>query len=215
MTAKDIIVALESNYQTADFTVPNIYFFGHPYSETDFLVVQKSGYIYDIEIKISRSDFRADFKKEDKHSILSTGAYISKHNSFYFKDDKRIRVAKGQPIPKSRPNRFYYAVPEGLIKKSEVPKYAGLLYIKPSGSVVKVKEAPLLTKEKTAFHEVLARKFYYSYLELKQFKSNNGISKLNTYIRQLEKKVDEQEKRIQALQLDKMSLKYDLEDCKK
>ncbi len=45
----------------------NSYIFGW---ESDYFGISKSGYIYEIELKISRSDFKADFKKTLKHSIL-------------------------------------------------------------------------------------------------------------------------------------------------
>lgn len=190
MTSKDILNALEKHYDNAAYTVSNIYFFGHPYSETDFLVVQKSGYIYDIEVKVSRSDFKADFKKVDKHSILRLGGYTKPHRVGY-KHEGKIKLARiGEIIPFHPPNRFYYAVPEGLITKKEVPPYAGLLYIKPDGKVVKIKEAPLLTKVKTPYEKVFANKFYYAYKELKRFKEENGIGKLNSYIKALENKLN-------------------------
>lgn len=82
-----------------DIIIPN-YFYGH--YEMDLFRLVKSGYITEYEIKISRSDYFADFKKYKKHErFLDKTCY---------------------------PNRFYYVVPEDLIKESEVPKYAGLIY---------------------------------------------------------------------------------------
>ena len=41
------------------------------FSESDYLCITKSGYIHEIEIKISRSDFANDFKhKKEKASIV-------------------------------------------------------------------------------------------------------------------------------------------------
>jgi len=61
-------------YSNARYKVSNSYVFRHDW-ETDFFVLQRSGICYEIEIKVSRSDFFADFKKKDKHDILRTGHY--------------------------------------------------------------------------------------------------------------------------------------------
>lgn len=120
--------------------------------ETDFFVQQDaSGYAYEIEIKISRSDFFADAKKIDKHSIIEHGFYMDRS----FKKEHKFR-----------PHRFYYCVPENLISVSEVPKYAGLMYINQSG-IFEAKKAPLLHKEKLDFRPVLCDKFYYYNAELR------------------------------------------------
>ena len=70
---------LEKRYDlnNVKYTAGNLYLFRHNW-ETDFLVVQKNGYCYEIEIKISRSDFFNDFKKKDKHTILNEGVYMQK-----------------------------------------------------------------------------------------------------------------------------------------
>lgn len=91
----------------------------------DFLYFTFSGYTVEVEIKISRSDFLADFKKP-KHNLLKL---------------------KPKDYEKSVANRFYFAVPEGLITKEEVPDYAGLIYVKKYRCEV-VKKAPLNHKFK-------------------------------------------------------------------
>ena len=75
--------------------------------ESDTLLVTKSGYAYEIEIKISRADFKNDFKhKEKKH---------------FFLEGKGMKDALGREYDdRWRPNYFYYAVPEGLISPDEV-----------------------------------------------------------------------------------------------
>lgn len=190
MTAKDIEKYLYDKYSTSLYNVSNIYFFEHPYKETDFLVIQNNGHIYDIEIKISKADFKADFKKISKHSILDKGTYVRPYTTFGRKlvDGEREIYLPLTPIPaKNRPNRFYYAVPENLINVKEIPSYAGLLYIKANGEIIKVKEAPLLTKEKVEYSNILARKFYFDYLELKKIKSEEEYKTMSKYIKYLEK----------------------------
>ncbi len=88
------------------------------YREMDVISL-KSGLLYEYEVKISRSDFLADAKKQ-KHHFNGT---------------------KGEIVPAWNPNYFYYACPEGLIKLEELPKNAGLIYIVNDGCVFK-KKAP-------------------------------------------------------------------------
>lgn len=50
----------------SDIMVPNVSWGLLPY-EADFVVISKSGYMTEIEIKRSWEDFKADFKKDHKH----------------------------------------------------------------------------------------------------------------------------------------------------
>lgn len=83
-------------------------FKGHGFEESDVIAISGSEVVKEFEIKISRSDFKADFKKKRKHDRLQNP---SKYRT--------------QCIP----NKFYYVCPEGLIKPEEVPEYAGLIYV--------------------------------------------------------------------------------------
>ena len=155
MTAYDIQQALRAKYSnTAKYIVSNAYVFGSNYGETDIFITQRdSGYCYDIEIKVSKSDFKADFGKVKKHEILSTGERILK--------GKRYELAPESVKHNFRPNRFYYCVPKGLINISEVPAYAGLMYVDEYGYTKIVKEAPFLHREKLDVERVLCEKFYH------------------------------------------------------
>lgn len=112
--------------------------------ESDLLAVNKdSQYITEYEVKISRGDFKADFNKFDKHKIISD---CRKYN---FSADI--------------PNYFYYATPIGLLDKSEIPEYAGLIEIGIGINITK--RAPILHKEKINKEIVdnLLKKIYYKY----------------------------------------------------
>lgn len=139
------------------YEMENLFVFGW---ESDYLCITKSNLIYECEIKISRSDFQNDFKhKKEKHLLLES-------------------KEKDASEDNKKPDYFYYAVPEGLITKDEVPEYAGLIYVsKTSGSnnvfstCTVVKQAPRLKKEKTDLGSLnLMDKFYYSY---RQWKGNS------------------------------------------
>ena len=162
---KSIQKNLEKRFDSGNikYTVGNLYLFKENW-ETDFLVVQKSGYCYEIEIKTSRSDFFNDFKKENKHLILNEGVYMKKKYRYHTDPETRKRISEqyyDRTEWKFRPNKFYYCVPEGLIKVGEVPDYAGLMYVNSYGIVTTIKEAKFLHKEKLDLIKKLCDKFYY------------------------------------------------------
>jgi hypothetical protein len=107
-------------------------FQGAGLGECDVLSITKTKMTNEFEIKISRSDFFKDFKKEEKHKNLSQG--IGAFFSDYRQDHWLIA-----------PNFFWYVCPEGLIKVEEVPAYAGLIYIV-GATCVKIKKAPKIHK---------------------------------------------------------------------
>jgi len=75
LTEKLIQKALLKNFDSHTYKFANAYYFNN---ESDFLSFLPSGMCYEIEIKISRSDFKADFKKE-KHSVHKTNEIGGKY----------------------------------------------------------------------------------------------------------------------------------------
>lgn len=125
-----------------DIIIPNFYY--GIYEMDVFHMINPSRLINEYEIKTSRADFKKDFDKGNgnKHSMLYKGT--------------------------CRCNRFYYVVPEGLIKVQEVPEYAGLMYANIDHlycSITIVKTAPFIHKSKPepyVFHHLavqLARRY--------------------------------------------------------
>jgi len=94
---------------TSEIVVPNFYI--GPY-ECDVLKVSKAGHTYEYEIKVSKADFKKDFEKK-RRVHWNTNETKSKHDVLL--DGKRV-------------NRFYYVVPEDLIKPEQVPNGLGLIY---------------------------------------------------------------------------------------
>lgn len=133
MTEKDIISKLRSRFDY-NYKIENAYIFNKNW-ESDFFAVSHSGYGVEFEIKTSVSDYRADFKKI-KHKVLD-------------------RSKKG-----FCPNKFYYVVPEKLIKISDIPHYAGLIYVSAFGLEI-IKQAPFIHKDKHDFRTNLCDKFYH------------------------------------------------------
>lgn len=135
--------------------IPNSYLYNW---ESDLLAVDnESMYITEYEIKVSRSDFRADFKKVKKHELIKDGFEL-KCNF------------------KSIPNYFYYATPPGLIDRSEIPKYAGLIELGIGNRIVK--KAPKIHDFEITDEKIteLINKTYYKYwnLVLQKYKDDDS-----------------------------------------
>lgn len=101
-----------------EVVIPNFYVGLY---EMDVFRLMRSGFIVEYEIKVSRSDFRADFGKGTKHREITGG----------------LRDC----------NRFYFVVPKKLVTAAELPSYAGLIWYNGHKFEV-VRNAPLLHKEK-------------------------------------------------------------------
>ena len=160
--------------------------------ESDKLIWTKTGYIYEFEIKISRADFKNDFKnKKEKHIILKGPTEEERFMPSFYQnyewnkhlynsiDDCKARIKPGDSHlieSHKKPNYFYYAVPEGLIQPEEVPEYAGLIYILKEyhyerQSYVIVKKAPCLHKQKYKDGELnLAEKFWWNWQSDRQLR---------------------------------------------
>lgn len=131
-TERRIQVALFQEY-APDLLIPNVQLSTW---EADLVRLTSSMFIHEYEIKISRSDFRADFTskrwtKRTRHQVLS-GEMLSRETV---------------------PNRFWYVAPFGLIRVEELPTYAGLIEIGEGAwnkrYCVKVtKAAPVIHKQK-------------------------------------------------------------------
>ena len=182
LTEQSIQRRLNRFFASWKYNVDGLYVFEW---ESDKLIWTKAGYIYEFEIKISRSDFKNDFKhKKDKHIILKGPTKEEQlMPSFYesYEWNKHLYASidecKARLEPSDRhyianhrkPNFFYYAVPEGMIQPDEVPEYAGLIYIKKeymyeSQSFYIVKKAPQLHKQKYKDTQLnLGEKFYYNW----------------------------------------------------
>jgi hypothetical protein len=88
MTAKDINKKLRNKFDTHKYILENSYVYEW---ESDFFSITSSGYAQEIEVKISLSDFKADFNKINKHKILflkqqGKTTYLSKgYNTYLYK----------------------------------------------------------------------------------------------------------------------------------
>jgi hypothetical protein len=143
LTESKIQDALKHQLSNPRFLLHNLYVFGW---ESDVLMLTQSGYWYEYEIKISRADFKNDFKH---------------------KNDKHIHSLSNLDHTK-KPNYFSYVVPENMISIDEVPEYAGLIYVFENGGTRTIKAAPKLHKEKNDPKDLnLVDKFYYNMVSAK------------------------------------------------
>lgn len=166
------------------YNIDGLYVFGW---ESDKLLETKSGYIYEFEIKISKADFKNDFKhKKDKHIILEGeeqygDKYLPRYYEFLEENRKYsnwceanfLKSAENNPYylvgGHKRPNYFYYAVPTDLITIEDIPEYAGLVYVDERGSLTIKKSAPKLHSEKYTDAQLnLGEKFYYNMVSWKE-----------------------------------------------
>lgn len=148
-TEGSIIKILRRYFQNGyTYRLDNAFIFSHDW-ESDFFFINRDGWSFEVEVKVSLSDFRADFKKK-KHEIFKTGYYTDR-------DNKKIEK-------KFIPNRFYYAVPEGLVDVKDIPEYAGLITVNEYELKI-VKRAPFIHRRKIDFRRVLCDKFYNRWID--------------------------------------------------
>lgn len=134
VTAEDILWKLRLYRQQDHIIVPNVC---APW-ECDMLTITRSGYAHEFEVKVSRSDFLADFKK-DKHQLYASGASRQPH-------PYRGGNHPGWEIP----GRFWFVTLAGIVKAEDVPDYAGWIEVAPKWSPKQMKRAPQIHREKTS-----------------------------------------------------------------
>lgn len=113
--------------------------------ECDVFELTKPGYLREYEVKISRSDFFRDSKKErNRHVAFGSPPIVENKIQMIEQRDPRCPV------------QFWYVCPKDLIEPSEVPEWAGLIHCEHRGGswplssqfVRTVKAAPRLHDKK-------------------------------------------------------------------
>ena len=184
MTAKQIIQQLHNYHsKSTKFRIHNAYVYKE---ESDFLAIGRNDYSHEIEVKISRSDFKADFNKV-KHSWIermrrwdkycvhnwgTTNTYCDTYRKSLYVMRAKIgddrHPSSSISIEELRcdmlPNKFSFCVPKNLIDATDIPEYAGLYYIHDDLSIEQIKPPKFIHKEKFSHWENLAVKYYYRWL---------------------------------------------------
>lgn len=107
----------------SDIVLPNYYYGMY---EMDVFRVTGAGYVFEYEIKMSRGDYFADFKKGKDWGVL-----------------KHDKIKSGDIC-----NRFMFVTPKGLIEKHEIPDYCGHIEFTEFYNFEVNKVAPLIHKNK-------------------------------------------------------------------
>lgn len=163
MTESGIADILAAHFGWTKNTVLANYSTGLAGWESDLLVVRPSRWAIEIEIKVTKSDFRADFKKGRRHEYLERGFPKYHINYSWYTDPAEWNRLAALPTSQiiehhgglpwrmvdwSAPEkhfaqRFYFAMPSELADQvlPEIPHYAGLIAID-KGMVKITKEAP-------------------------------------------------------------------------
>lgn len=153
MNEKAIQNALWSrlNLQRHSLVVPN--YTPAKWWECDMFSLTQAGMMVEHEIKLTVADFRADGKKAK--------GFYDKRDLPEAKFEERWEVtqrSKHECLALADPNgpsRFFYVVPDGMVKVEEVPAWAGLLTFTPCphGGIPRFsveRDAPKLHKQPCA-----------------------------------------------------------------
>lgn len=147
MKASQLINGIITARYPQSITMPN--YTPKHWWECDVFELMKSGYWYEYEVKVSRSDFRADALK-NKHIPELTRKYNPEWAANHpegFKHDILAGSCYG-------PNRFYFVTLSGIVAEKEIPEWAGWYETyaessdRPRVRVVQRKPAPLRHKVK-------------------------------------------------------------------
>lgn len=99
---------VQAHHDFAEETILTNYF--HADWEADILIIDRDGFSHEIEIKLSKADFKNDFKK-----------FYTNHNGEKFL--KHDKICCGDYVC----NQFSFLVPMGMVRHEDVPEHCGLI----------------------------------------------------------------------------------------
>lgn len=195
VTSTQISDATRRYFSEQLYRVENTFVFGW---ESDVFFVTKTGLSVEIEIKVSKSDFKRDFAKQ-KHLLLknhrsqslTVPGYTGPYGDMY-KDGMRyynaqccsIQFLDNEKLSQFIPHRFYFAMPLGLVYSSEIPPYAGVLWYCPEKKkIVDSRRAPQLHKAVQDHRQVLLDRHFYSQWKIKA--ENSDLRRENNRLKEL------------------------------
>jgi hypothetical protein len=163
--ANDIQQSINQRFPDHKYVIYNSYIFNW---ESDYLSVNESEYVYEVEIKVSLDDFKKDSHKKEKHVLLENKSETQK-----------------------MPNKFFYACPRGIIPTIFVPEYAGLIEVSSTkeGMIAEVtKNAPFLHRDNIldTIKPLLLDKFYFKYkrTEFENYQLQKTVTLLQEQLKQ-------------------------------
>ncbi len=144
--------------------------------EADILIINKEGFSHEIEIKMSKADFKNDFKKS--YTNHQTGEKFLKHD----------KIGCGDYVC----NQFSFLLPMGMIDAATIPKHCGIIefYHNPDSweteffeirkPVENHRDSYWKLVDKEVFVRILARNLLFKKFQLKG-KSEELIFKMKDY----------------------------------
>jgi hypothetical protein len=119
-------------------------FQGAGYSEMDVCKLTNTDYIYEYELKVSRSDFLKESKNFNENKDRQKFMKHKFMQQIYEVKKFKTRSRKTYKIP----NKYYFVCPKDLIKLEEILPYQGLIYIDDENNFEVIREAKFLHKDK-------------------------------------------------------------------
>lgn len=146
--------------------------------ECDLFAMTRAGYSTEYEIKISRSDFKADAAKGKEGWKWNHDAPGRSKLEKVVEPRKHERLANADT---TGPSRFFFVVPFHLVEISDVPEWAGLMYAERNGRRMVFKEmkpAPKLHRAKVSdsWVNVMEAACYWRYLRMLVYSNNPDVS---------------------------------------
>jgi len=143
----------QSFYKRYKIIAPNIFV---KYNEMDIIAIRSSGYIDEIEIKLTKSDFKADFNKKIGNRWNGN---TNKHKAL--KEGSNLLIC----------NYFSFLIPKGLVDIDLIPEYCGVYIYNDNGKrkfVYEVRKANIIHKKKqdVKLHREIGIKMMYRYWNL-------------------------------------------------
>lgn len=124
-------------------------------NEWDAVNISQAGYPTCYEIKISKSDFKVDMKK-DRHLLLKNRQEQSPENKYI-----KLGIL---------PKYVYYVIHGFTLKDEEIPDYAGLMIVSKYGIEIQ-KQAPVLwkvkipEKQRNVMYRIMAKRYIYKSID--------------------------------------------------
>ena len=145
MTTNEIADIIIRSLSDKAFPIFLTTFAGQGIDEADVFGINRNGYMYEFEIKRSRSDFQAEFRnKKHKHEKLKNRDALKVYDEW-----KNGQRTGEKYISILIPNRYFIVCTKGLISPDEVPEYAGLISVSPNNRCpIEIKPAKLLHRNK-------------------------------------------------------------------
>lgn len=178
MTAKQIQHALYAQFgQQSQMMIPN--YTPRHWFEADMIRITKSGFMDEFEIKVSVSDFKADALKGSSEYELRRWQHLTPEQLASRGLDTRTKHERLAAGDTRGPCRFWFAVPEELLTKLEIPEWAGVVTFRPWGKIARMngphgagrfKQAPKRHRERAeaSILEHARSVFYYRYWNIRQ-----------------------------------------------